>query len=43
VHLVAIGRLHPTLGMVADWSRLGEVLTAFEEPRLAGKAVLTIG
>jgi NAD(P)-dependent dehydrogenase (short-subunit alcohol dehydrogenase family) len=40
--LVAAGRLHPTLGLVADWSQIGEVLTALEQRRLSGKAVLTI-
>jgi hypothetical protein len=28
VDLVAIDRLHPSLGLVADWSQVGDVLTA---------------
>lgn len=40
--LVAADRLHPTLGLVADWSQLGDVLTALKQRRLSGKAVLTI-
>jgi NADPH2:quinone reductase len=44
VDLVAAGRLHPTLGHVADWSRLAETLDDLRERRLrGGKAVLTIG
>jgi NADPH2:quinone reductase len=43
VDLVAADRLHPTLGLVADWSRLADVLAALRERRLSGKAVLTIG
>jgi NADPH:quinone reductase len=43
VDLVAADRLHPTLGLVADWSQLGDVLAALRERRLSGKAVLTIG
>lgn len=43
VDLVATDRLHPTLGLVADWSQLSDVLGALKERRLSGKAVLTIG
>jgi NADPH:quinone reductase-like Zn-dependent oxidoreductase len=43
VELVATDRLHPTIGLVADWSELGVVLTALDQRRLSGKAVLTIG
>jgi NADPH2:quinone reductase len=43
VDLVATDRLHPTLGLVADWSQLSDVLAALHERRLSGKAVLTIG
>jgi NADPH:quinone reductase-like Zn-dependent oxidoreductase len=42
VDLVAADRLHPTLGLVADWSQLGDVLAALDQRRLSGKAVLTI-
>jgi len=42
VDLVATDRLHPTLGLVEDWSRLGDVLATLRERRLSGKAVLTI-
>jgi NADPH2:quinone reductase len=40
--LVATDRLHPTLGLVADWSQRGDVLAALEQRRLSGKAVLTV-
>ncbi|MDQ3787744.1 MAG: zinc-binding dehydrogenase, partial [Actinomycetota bacterium] len=43
VDLVATDRLHPTLGFVADWSRLGDALTALDQRRLSGKAVLVVG
>ena len=39
---VATDRLHPTLGLVADWSQLGDVLAALKQRRLSGKAVLTV-
>jgi NADPH:quinone reductase-like Zn-dependent oxidoreductase len=42
VDLVAADRLHPTLGLVADWALLGDVLSDLEHRRLSGKAVLTI-
>lgn len=43
VSLVAAGRLHPTLGRVADWRALPDVLDDLRERRLpGGKAVLTI-
>jgi NADPH2:quinone reductase len=40
--LVATDRLHPTLGLVADWSQLSDVLAALQHRRLSGKAVLTV-
>ncbi|CAO5183628.1 NADPH:quinone reductase [Frankia sp. AiPs1] len=43
VDLVATGRLHPTLGLVRDWTDLPDVLAALRERRVSGKAVLTIG
>ncbi|GAB3871174.1 MDR/zinc-dependent alcohol dehydrogenase-like family protein [Dactylosporangium cerinum] len=43
VDLVATDRLHPTLGLAADWSQLDDVLAALQQRRLSGKAVLTIG
>jgi NADPH:quinone reductase len=43
VDLVAANRLHPTLGLVDDWSNLTDVLSALAQRRLSGKAVLTIG
>jgi NADPH:quinone reductase-like Zn-dependent oxidoreductase len=43
VDLVAADRLHLTLGFVADWSRIGDALTALDQRRVSGKAVLVIG
>lgn len=42
VNLVATGRLPPTIGLVAGWSQLGEVLAALDQRRLSGNAVLTV-
>jgi NADPH:quinone reductase-like Zn-dependent oxidoreductase len=42
VDLVASGRLRTTLGRVADWTALPEVLADLEHRAFAGKAVLTI-
>jgi NADPH2:quinone reductase len=43
VDLVTANRLHPTLGLVDDWSNLTDILSALAHRRLSGKAVLTIG
>ncbi|WP_214417262.1 zinc-binding dehydrogenase [Sphaerisporangium fuscum] len=40
--LVAAGRLHPTLGLVDDWSKLPDALAALRERRVSGKVVLTL-
>ncbi|MCA2230015.1 zinc-binding dehydrogenase [Nonomuraea aurantiaca] len=42
VDLVATGRLHPTLGLVENWSALDKALTALQDRHIAGKAVLTL-
>ncbi|WP_433252290.1 zinc-binding dehydrogenase [Streptosporangium sp. CA-135522] len=42
VRLVATGRLHPELGLVADWAETAHVLTELRERRIRGNAVLTI-
>ncbi|MET9215072.1 MULTISPECIES: zinc-binding dehydrogenase [unclassified Nocardia] len=41
VRLVAEGRLHPEIGVVADWSETARVLVDLRERRVRGKAVLT--
>lgn len=41
VRLVAEGRLHPEVGLVADWSETARVLVDLRERRVRGKAVLT--
>jgi NADPH:quinone reductase len=40
--LVATDRLDPTLGLITNWTRLHEAITALAQRRLTGKAVLTI-
>jgi NADPH:quinone reductase len=41
--LVAVRRLDPVVGLVMDWTRLQDAITALARRRLAGKAVLSIG
>jgi NADPH:quinone reductase len=43
VRLVAAGRLHPELGLVADWHETPDALIALRERRVRGNAVLTVG
>ena len=42
VRLVAGGRLHPEIGLQADWHETPDVLEALAERRVRGNAVLTI-
>jgi NADPH:quinone reductase len=42
VRLVAAGRLHPEIGLQADWRQTPDVLVALGERRVRGNAVLTI-
>jgi NADPH2:quinone reductase len=42
VELVASGRLHPEIGLVADWQETADALIALRERRVRGNAVLTI-
>lgn len=42
VRLVATGRLHPEIGLVADWTRTAEVLTRLRDRGVRGNAILTI-
>jgi NADPH:quinone reductase-like Zn-dependent oxidoreductase len=42
VRLVAGGRLHPEIGVVADWAGTDAQLAALRDRRLRGNAVLTI-
>ena len=42
VRLVAGGRLHPEIGLQADWHETPDVLVALAERRVRGNAVLTI-
>jgi NADPH:quinone reductase-like Zn-dependent oxidoreductase len=42
VRLVAAGRLHPEIGVLEDWRRTPDVLTAILERRVRGNAVLTV-
>lgn len=43
VRLVATGRLHPELGVIADWSQTAATIDALRARRIRGNAVLTIG
>lgn len=43
VWLVAIGRLHPELGLVEDWTSTNDALRALRDRSVRGNAVLTIG
>jgi NADPH:quinone reductase-like Zn-dependent oxidoreductase len=43
VRLVAAGRLHPEVGLVADWHETPDALIALRERRVRGNAVLTVG
>jgi NADPH:quinone reductase len=42
VHLVSSGRLHPEVGLIADWERTPEALAALLARTVRGNAVLTI-
>jgi len=42
VDLVATGRLHPEIGLLADWHETPDALVALAERRVRGNAVLTI-
>ena len=42
VRLVATGRLHPELGVVADWAKTADTIDALRARRIRGNAVLTI-
>lgn len=42
VRLVATGRLHPEIGLVADWTQTADVLTLLRDRGVRGNAVLTI-
>ncbi|HZU57006.1 MAG TPA: zinc-binding dehydrogenase [Actinocrinis sp.] len=42
VRLVAADRLHPEIGLVADWTETAEVLIRLRDRGVHGKAVLTI-
>jgi NADPH2:quinone reductase len=42
VRLVAADRLHPEIGLVADWATTAEVLDALLTRRIAGNAVLEV-
>ena len=42
VRLVATGRLHPELGVVADWAQTADTIDALQARRIRGNAVLTI-
>jgi NADPH:quinone reductase len=42
VRLVAGGRLHPEIGLQADWHETPAALVALRERRVRGNAVLTI-
>jgi NADPH2:quinone reductase len=40
---LAAGRLHPEIGVIADWRETPEVLVALSERRIRGHAALTVG
>ncbi|MFF4803277.1 zinc-binding dehydrogenase [Streptomyces sp. NPDC001351] len=40
--MVAADRLHPTLSLVEDWTKLDDALAALRDRRIDGKAVLTL-
>ena len=42
VRLVAAGRLHPEIGLVADWSETADILARLRDRGVRGNAVLTI-
>lgn len=42
VRLVAEDRLHPEIGLVADWTRTADVLADLRDRRIRGNAVLTL-
>lgn len=42
VDLVASGRLHPEVGLIADWHETPDALVALRERRIRGNAVLTL-
>jgi len=41
VELVGSGRLHPEIGLIADWSHTADVLNALRDRRVRGNAILT--
>src|SRR5919197_1115679 len=43
VRLVDGGRLHPEIGLVADWRETPDALIALRDRRVRGNAVLTVG
>jgi NADPH:quinone reductase-like Zn-dependent oxidoreductase len=43
IRLVAGGRLHPEIGLVADWSGTGEAIAALLKRAVQGNVVLTVG
>ena len=43
VELVAAGRLHPEIGLVADWTETADVLERLRGRGIRGNAVLTVG
>jgi NADPH:quinone reductase-like Zn-dependent oxidoreductase len=43
VDLVERGRLHPEIGVVADWADTASVLDRLRDRQVRGNAVLTIG
>jgi NADPH:quinone reductase-like Zn-dependent oxidoreductase len=42
VELVSAGRLHPEIGLLADWQETPAALVALRDRRIRGNAVLTI-
>lgn len=42
VDRLACGRLHPEIGLVADWGETGEVIRRLREREIRGKAVLLV-
>jgi NADPH:quinone reductase-like Zn-dependent oxidoreductase len=43
LRLVAAGRLHPEVGLLAGWERTNDVIAALLERQVRGNAVLTVG
>jgi NADPH:quinone reductase len=42
VRLVATGRLHPEIGLIADWAHTASTLLDLDRRRIRGNAILTI-